>query len=183
MYSEQKLKEELKNVLESLSTYLTEVRTGRPNPAIFEKIRLEAYGSTLDIKSVASISIDSNGGSVLITPFDKSLSAAIAKGITAADLGYNPTNEGEKVRITIATLTSEARDQIVDQMNQMAEERYRRQVRQIRQEFMQKIDATTDMSEDQQKFAKKEVQEMIDEAMTTINSLVKAKENDVKSIK
>lgn len=183
MYSESKLKEELKAAHDSFEQYLTEVRTGRPNPAVFEKIRVEAYGSTLDIKSLASISIDSNGGSILITPFDKSLSAAIAKGILAADLGYNPANEGEKVRVNITALTSETRQQIVDQMNQTAEERYRRQVRQIRQEFMQKIDASEDMSEDQQNLAKKQVQKLVDETMASINTAAKSKENEVMNIK
>lgn len=182
MYSESKLKEELAFVLESFKQYLSEVRTGRPNPAVFEKIKVEAYGSVLDIKSLASISVDANGGSVLITPFDKSTSAAIAKGILAADLGYNPNNEGDKVRITIAALTAETREKIVDQMNLNTEERYRKHVRQIRQEFMQKIDSS-EMSEDQQESAKKQVQKHIDDIMQEINSLVKSKEQEVLNIK
>lgn len=182
MYSESKLKEELALVLESFKQYLSEVRTGRPNPAVFEKIKVEAYGSVLDIKSLASISVDVNGGSVLITPFDKTTSAAIAKGILAADLGYNPNNEGDKVRITIASLTSETREKIVDQMNLNAEERYRKHVRQIRQEFMQKVEAS-EMSEDQQESAKKQVQKHIDETMLEINTLAKAKEQEVLNIK
>lgn len=177
MYNEAKLKADLNNVLDNLGEYLSQIRTGRPNPAIFEPIKVEAYGSTMSVRDIASTSMD--GNTVFINPYDKQVVSAIVKAIQAADLGYNPVDEGNRVKVVVPAPTEETRGRILDQMNITVEEKYRKWIRSIRGEYMRDLDKLEGVSEDAVELSKKQVQKHIDEAMAKIDKMAEAKAAEV----
>jgi ribosome recycling factor len=183
-WNKDKLEKELDQVLESFQDYLRSLRTGRPSILLFENIPVEYYGTMASLKSAANIVIETNQ-SVLIIPFvrnDKAVTDKIVAGIQNAQLGYSPVNEGNQIRINIPPLTQEKRELIVDQMHDEKENRFKRQVRQIRQDAMQKADAMEGVSEDVISTAKKEIQKLIDATIAEIDSLAKAREEEIKDI-
>jgi ribosome recycling factor len=181
MLDQNKLKSDLDRVIAELQQYLSQLRTGRPNPAVFETIQVQAYGASMDIKSLASIAVD--GLSIIISPFDKGVVKDIVKAINEADLGYNPVDEGNKIRINVPPLTEEIRKKVVAQMKIELEENYRANIREIRKTYMQKLDRVEGVSEDQVKAAEKQLQKMIDDAIAKVNELGKNKETEIMTIK
>ena len=94
------IEEKLDKSMESLEKKFTTVRTGRANPSSLDIVKVEYYGSLTPLNQLATISVP-EGNQLLIKPFDKGSLAEIEKAIIAANLGYNPTNDGENIRIII----------------------------------------------------------------------------------
>ena len=100
--------ERMEKTIASLKDSLNAIRTGRANAAIFDKVRVDYYGTKSPLNQVATIQIP-EARSVIIQPFDKSLITEIEKAIQVADLGFNPSNDGKVIRITIPALTADRR--------------------------------------------------------------------------
>jgi ribosome recycling factor len=176
--SQKDLDDQLKILLDGFKDYLGKLRTGRPNPGIFEGLEVEAYGTQTPLKSIANVIIES-ATSVVIQPYDKGIVQDIVKAVFEADLGYSPVDDGDKVRIGVPTLTEEKRKENVKQMYRVLEEDYKKQVRQVRQDFMQKVDRQEGISEDEQEASKKGIQKSVDEVVSKLDELAEAKENDM----
>ncbi len=116
----------------SFKESLNAIRTGRASASIFDKVRVDYYGSKSPLNQVATVSIP-DARSVVIAPFDKSLITEIEKAILTADLGLNPSNDGKVIRIAIPALTAERRKELVKQAKNMAEE-YRTAIRNVRRD-------------------------------------------------
>ena len=122
----------MEKTINSLKESFNSIRTGRASASIFDKVRVDYYGSKSPLNQVATIAIP-EARSVIITPFDKSLITEIEKAIQVADLGFNPSNDGKVIRIQIPALTAERRKDLVKQAKTVAENS-RTSIRNIRRD-------------------------------------------------
>lgn len=177
-YSVDKLKKELTEQEARFAEYLKQLRTGRVTTEAFENMKVEAYNSVMDLKSVASVTTD-GPSSVVILPYDKNIAKEIEKAVIDSPLGYVPSNEGDKVRINIPPLTTETRDEIIKQMYLKVEEDFKKRIRQIRQDHMQVVDKM-EGSEDDRDVAKKQIQKEIDSFTAKFDEMAAVKEAEIK---
>lgn len=129
---------DLVKVIEFFKKDISGLRTGRANPAILDNILVEAYGAKTAIVSLASISVP-EARSIVVTPWDKNITKDIEKAIVAANLGINPVNEGDKIRLVMPQLTEENRNELVKRLNEKMETA-RISLRQIRDEIKELIE-------------------------------------------
>src|SRR5215510_3451156 len=111
----------MSRAVEILSTDLQSVRTGRASPALLDRIQVDYYGSPTPINGVANISAP-DPRMVLVQPWDRGMLGAIEKAILKSDLGINPTNDGQVIRLVLPQLTEERRKELVKQVHHRAEE-------------------------------------------------------------
>ncbi len=156
------------------------IRTGRASAAIFDKVRVNAYGAKSPLNQVATISIP-EARSIIIQPFDKSLIAEIEKGISLADLGFNPSNDGKVIRISIPPLTADRRKDLVKQIKGIAENS-RTAIRNIRRDGnddFKKQQKAGELTEDALKTAENDLQKETDKYIAEINKIYDAKEKEI----
>ena len=123
----------MEKTVNSLKEEYNTIRTGRASASIFDKVRVDYYGTPTPLSQVGTISIP-EARLVVVSPFDKSLISAIEKAIQTADLGLNPSNDGKVIRIAIPPLTADRRKELVKQAKNTAEN-YRTTIRNIRREI------------------------------------------------
>ncbi len=172
-------KESMENTLKNLEKRFSSVRAGRANPASLDGVMVEYYGSMTPLKQLATISVP-EATQLLIKPFDRSSLGAIEKAIIAANLGYNPSNDGETVRIVIPALTEERRKELTKQVKSIAEDA-KVSVRNNRHEALEMIEAE-DLPEDMEKNMEKEVQELVQTYNKKIDEMLKEKEGELMTI-
>lgn len=164
-------KPKFKQAIDFFDREAATLRTGRANPAMLDTIQVEAYGTTMPLNGVGNIAV-SDGKSLVVTPWDKTVLKDIEKAIVAADLGVGVVNEGDKIRLTVPSLTEENRKELVKKLNGKMEEA-RIVIRQIRDEVKQSIEEAfeaKDVSEDDKfRFIKE-----LDEAVSGFNDELKA---------
>ncbi len=131
-------KPKFKQALDFFEKEASTLRTGRANPNMLDGIQVEAYGSTMPLNGVGNISI-SDGRSIVIAPWDKTVLKEIEKAIVTADLGVGVVNEGDKIRLTVPALTEENRKELVKKLNVKMEDA-RIVVRQLRDDIKQEIE-------------------------------------------
>ena len=166
--------------IDSLKDSFNTIRTGRANAAIFDKVRVDYYGTKSPLNQVATIAIP-EARSVIITPFDKSLISEIEKAIQMADLGLNPSNDGKVIRIAIPPLTADRRKELVKQAKATAEN-YRTTIRNIRRdgnEDLKKQQKAGELTEDQLKTETEKLQKLTDKYIEEINGIYEAKEKEI----
>jgi ribosome recycling factor len=117
----QNKKADFQAAVDHLQAELGSLRTGRASPQLVENVRVEAYGSTMDLKSTSSINVQ-DAKTLVIDPWDKSLLQAIEKAIRDADMGVNPAVDGQIIRIVLPQMTEETRKKLVKIMREKAEE-------------------------------------------------------------
>lgn len=173
-------KNKMEQALENLQKRFSSVRAGRANPSSLDGVMADYYGSMTPLKGLATISVP-EGNQLLIRPFDKHALGAIEKGIIAANLGYNPSNDGETIRIVIPALTEERRKELTKQIKAMAEEG-RVVIRNIRRDAIEDIKDVEDISEDIQKSMEKDIQTLTDSYNKKIDELVKEKDEELMTV-
>lgn len=117
----QSKKAEFQAAIDHLQTELASLRTGRASPQLVENVRVEAYGSNMDLKSMASINVQ-DSKTLVVEPWDKSLLQAIEKAIRDADIGISPAVDGQIIRINLPSMTEETRKKLVKIMKEKCEE-------------------------------------------------------------
>lgn len=183
------LRGKMQKVLEVLRIDLSTVRTGRAAPSLVENIVINAYGgppaggSRLKVMELATISA-SDSQTLVITPFDNSITSEIQKGIQEANVGLNPIIDGVVIRISIPPLSEERRGQLIHLMRQKLEGG-KIQVRQVRHEAMNEVkkqynDKT--ISEDEMLHLEKEIQKETDTTIEEIEAMGKKKEEELMQI-
>lgn len=140
---------------------------------------VEYYGSMTPLKQLTTISVP-EGNQLLIKPFDKSALPAIEKAIITANLGYNPSNDGETIRIVVPALTEERRKELTKQVKAMSEEG-KVSIRNIRHEALEKIEKE-ELAEDISKGMEKEIQDMVNTYNKKIDEMLKEKEKDLLTV-
>ena len=171
--------EKMMLTIESLETKFTNVRAGRANPNMLDKITVEYYGVATPLKSLANISVP-EARQLSVKPFDKSTLGAIEKAIFEANLGVTPNNNGEVVFIVIPPLTEDRRRELVKQVKQLAEEA-KIAFRNIRQDANKALE-TLKLPEDEEKRGNEKVQELINEYNKIVEEKLKEKEKDLMTI-
>lgn len=169
--------------VEALRREFASVRTGKASPALLDGVRVEAYGSLMPLNQVATVSAP-EARLLVVQPWDTSMLGPIEKGIQAADLGLNPSNDGKIVRIPIPVLTEERRKEFVRVLHRMAEEA-RVSVRHARKEAndgVKRRQKEGELSEDDARRDQDEVQKLTDRYTQEIDDLLKAKEAEVLEI-
>ena len=173
------LNEKMDKAIESLEKRFTTVRAGRANPSSLDGVMVEYYGSMTPLKQLATISVP-EARQLLIKPFDRGALSAIEKGILAANLGYNPGNDGETIRIVIPELTEERRRELVKQVKSLAEDA-KIVVRNIRHDALEDV-KKQEFSEDEEKGIEKEVQDTVNEYNKKIENKLKEKEQELLTV-
>ena len=174
------IEERMQKTIDSLKDSFNTIRTGRANAAIFDKVRVDYYGTKSPLNQVATIAIP-EARSVIITPFDKSLISEIEKAIQMADLGLNPSNDGKVIRIAIPALTADRRKELVKQAKTVAENS-RTAIRNIRRDGnddLKKQQKDGTLTEDGLKTETDKLQKLTDKYIDEINKIYDAKEKDI----
>lgn len=169
----------MKKALEAVISRLTTIRAGRANPALVNGIMVEYYGTLTPVQSLANITAP-EPRQLLIKPFDKSCVKDIEKAIQEANIGINPTNNGEMVILTIPELTEDRRREYVKLAKNIGEEG-KVALRNIRQEEKDEIEAAK-YPEDEEKLYLEDLQEMINKYNKLIDEEIKKKETELMEI-
>jgi ribosome recycling factor len=169
--------------IDSLKHELTRLRTGRASTALVEGIRVPAYGSEMPLNQVASIALG-DARSIIITPFDKSLVGPVEKAIMASDVGITPTTAGTVIRLNMPPLTEERRKELAKHVAHEGENA-KIAIRNVRRDAMQKVkDLLKDkqITEDDERRADDEIQKLTDRFVKDVDTVVKAKEDELMAI-
>lgn len=174
-------KDSMEKTHDSLLHEFSNVRTGRASTAVFDRIQVEAYGSMMPLNQTASVkALDAQ--TIMIEPWDKSVLGAVEKAIQGSDLGINPMNDGQVVRVSFPPLTEERRIELTKVCKTYAEEA-RVATRNIRRDANQKIDKLkSEVSEDDIHRAEAEIQKLTDAAIKKIDESLKTKEIEVMAV-
>ena len=177
------LKEKMEKAISVYSERLSEVRAGRANPAILNKVMINYYGTPTPINQVAGISVP-EARLIVIQPWDMSVLKDIEKAILASDIGINPNNDGKVIRLAFPELNEERRKEIVKDIRKMAEES-KVAIRSIRREGMDEVkekQKSGEITEDEQKSGENQIQKITDNKIAEIDKVAEAKEKEVMSI-
>jgi ribosome recycling factor len=166
--------------VEHVRRELSGVRTGRASVGILDTVHVDAYGSSMPLNQVASLSIP-EPTLIVAQPFDPSLMGAVEKAIRSANLGLNPANDGKVIRIPIPALTEERRKELSKLVHKFAEEG-RNSVRQVRRDAndtLKKMLKDHEISEDDERRGLDEVQKITDQHIAAIDELQTKKDADL----
>ena len=173
------LNEKMDKAIANLEKRFATVRAGRANPSSLDGIVVEYYGSMTPLKQLATISVP-EARQLLITPFDRGCLKDIEKAILASNLGYNPGNDGETIRIIIPELTEERRRELVKQVKAISEEA-KVAIRNIRREGIEAV-SKLEVSEDEVKGLEKDIQDIVNEYNKKVDSILKEKEQELLTV-
>ena len=177
------LKKKMEKTIHVLESDLATVRAGRANPAVLDRVTFDYYGVPTPVNQMASVSV-SDARILVIAPWDKSTLKPIEKAIQASDIGINPINDGNVLRLAFPQLTEERRKELVKEIKKMGEES-KVALRSIRRDIMDKYKAmkkNNEITEDDLKDCEKDVQNITDKYVRSVDELVSAKETEVMSI-
>lgn len=173
-------KERLAKCVESLRNELVTLRTGRATPAMLDRIECEYYGDKIAINQISSIT-SPEPRQLLIKPYDKGDVKAIVAAIAAANIGLNPVNEGDSIRITIAPLTEDSRRELAKKAKAMSEES-KVAIRNVRREYNDFVKDADDMTDDYKERVQDDIQKVVDEAMKQIEEVFAVKEKEIMTV-
>lgn len=166
--------------LDAAKHHFSGVRSGKASPTLLENVKVEAYGSTMPLNQVASISAP-EPRILIVTPFDKGQAKAIEKGIRESDLGLEPSQQGGIIRVPLPAMNEQRRKELVKVVHKLAEEA-KITVRHHRTEGRDKLKKLTGVSEDDVKHAEKDLQKLHDDYIHKIDDMIKAKEAEIMEV-
>ena len=170
----------MNKTIDVLVQSLTTLRTGRASAAMLNGINVDYYGSPTPLNQISSITVP-EPRQLLIKPYDKNDIKNIIAAINASDLGLNPINEGQLVRLNIPAMTEDRRREVSKQAHKYGEES-KVTIRNIRREYMDLVKLDEEMTEDYQKRVEEDIQKVTDEAVKKIDSIIAEKEKEIMSI-
>lgn len=182
MFCLEEAREKMENAIEHLEREFSKLRAGKANPGMLNGIRVEYYGTMSPIEQTANISTP-DPRQIIVQPFDKSTIHLIEKAIMNANLGFNPQNEGEIIRINVPPLTEERRKDLVKKAKVVAEDTKIgiRNDRRKANEEAKKLEKDG-LSEDETKQLLDEIQKLTDEFSSKIDNLFSLKEKDILTV-
>lgn len=173
--------EKMEQAVEHVVSEFATVRTGRANPQILKRVTAEYYGQQTPLLQLASVAVP-EPRLLVITPFDPKSIGDIERAISQSDLGLNPSNDGQLIRIAFPPLTEERRVELVKMVRHMAEEG-RVAIRNIRRHAKSDIEALQgEVSDDDIHRAEKELQDLTDQYVSRIDSLLEDKEAELREV-
>ena len=177
------LKERMGKTINNFAEKLAEVRAGRANPAILNKVKIDYYGTPTPINQVAGISVP-EARLIVIQPWDLSVLKEIEKAILASDIGINPNNDGKVIRLAFPELNEERRKELVKDVKKMAEEA-KVAIRAIRRDGIDEakdLEKESVITEDDLKRAEEQIQKITDKKIAEIDVILEKKEKEIMSI-
>ena len=169
--------------LEHLNEEFGAVRAGRANAKVLDRITVEYYGSETPLNGVATISTP-DARTLVIQPWDTKLLKDIQKAIQTSDLGINPQNDGRVVRLVFPMLTEDRRKELVKQVKKYAEDAKvaMRNIRRDGMDYVKKLKKNSEITEDDQKKAEKDLQDLLDKMIKKVDASTAAKEKELMAL-
>ena len=177
------MQERMEKVIDNLETNYSEIRAGRANPAILNRVSVEYYGVPTPINQVASVSVP-EARLIVIQPWDRSILSQIEKAIEKAEIGIHPMNDGGVIRLSFPELTEERRKEIVKDVKKTAEEA-KVAARNVRRDEMDEAKAklkNKEISEDEEKSLEDKIQKETDKYVAKIDEIADRKEKEIMSV-
>lgn len=177
------IEERMQKTISVFEENLSEIRAGRANPAILNKVSVEYYGVPTPINQVAGISVP-EARTIVIQPWDASVLKEIEKAILASDIGLNPNNDGKVIRLSFPELTEERRKDLVKDIKKIAEDS-KVAIRSIRRDGIDEaksMQKESIITEDDLKKAEEQIQKLTDKKIAEIDSILDKKEKEIMSI-
>lgn len=175
--------EKFEKTAEMFKSDLTQVRAGRANPHVLDKIKVDYYGTPSPIAQVGNIAVQ-DGQCLVISPWDKSLLKEIEKAIQVSDIGINPTNDGTVIRLVFPVLTEERRKDIVKQVKKMSEEA-KVAVRNIRRDYLdifKKMNKNKEMTDDEYSSYEQTIEKTVTRTMEAVEKATAEKEKELMTV-
>ncbi len=175
--------EKMDKCIQQLKKELATVRTGRANPLILDKVLVDYYGAPTGLRQLAQVSV-SEGTTLVITPFDKSIIKEIEKAIVKAEIGITPNSDGVVVRLQFPPLTQDRRKELAKEVKALGEEAKVaiRNVRRDSTDAVKKLEKTDNLPEDAVKDGQDQIQKITDKFTKLVDETVSAKEKEVMEI-
>ena len=173
----------MEKALDALRREFSGVRTGKASPALLDTVRVDAYGSSVPLNQVATVSAP-EPRLLVVQPWDRGMLGPVEKALQTSDLGLNPSNDGKVVRVPIPALTEERRREYAKLLHKMAEDG-RISVRQARHDALADIKGRLkdkELSEDEARREEKDVQKLTDQYVEKIEDLLRQKEAEVMEV-
>lgn len=175
--------EKMDKVVERLEVNFSEIRAGRANPAILNKVQVEYYGAMSPLTQIASVSVP-EARLIVIQPWDKSLLSQIVRAIEMAEIGINPMNDGQVIRLNFPELTEERRKDLVKEVKKLSEES-KVAIRNVRRDEMDLVKVqlkNSEISEDEAKSDEAKIQKKTDDYVAKIDAITVKKEKDIMTV-
>ena len=178
----QQYDDKMKKTIDFLESDYAAIRAGRANPHVLDKLRVDYYGTPTPIQQVGNVTVP-EARIIQIAPWDKSLIKAIEKAIMTSDLGINPSNDGNVIRLVFPELTEERRKDLVKDVKKKAEESKVaiRNIRRDGNDAYKKL-AKTEVSEDEIKQLEDELQKLTDKYIKEIDALMESKSKEIMTV-
>ncbi|EWM53615.1 ribosome recycling factor [Ruminococcus flavefaciens] len=176
-------KEKMNKSLNALGNEFASIRAGRANPAVLDKVMVDYYGAATPVNQMAAISV-SEARILVIQPWDKSTLKLIEKAIQASDIGIQPVNDGNVIRLAFPQLTEDRRKELCKSIKKYGEE-CKVTVRSIRRDTMEKyktMKKNSEITEDDLKDCEKKVQDLTDKMCDDIDKMVADKEKEIMTV-
>ena len=173
----------MKKSLEALHSAFNKIRTGRAHPSILDSVMVDYYGQETPLKQVASVNVE-DSRTLAVAPWEKPMLPKIEKAIMKSDLGLNPSNNGDVIRLPMPMLTEETRKEMVKQARADAEHG-RVSIRNARRDansMLKDLLKEKDISEDDERFGGEEIQKLTDRHIAEVEKELKAKEEDLMAV-
>lgn len=177
------VEEKMNKAIEHLTEELSLIRAGRANPAILNKVEVEYYGTLTPINQVGSISVP-EARQILITPWDKSVLNAIERAIQKAEIGINPINDGNAIRLNFPELTEDRRRQLAKDAKAVGEAA-KVAIRNIRRDSIDLAKSeqkNNEITEDELKSAEEKIQKITDKFIDTVDTTISTKEKEIMEV-
>ena len=178
-----KIEEKMNKTISVLNEDFSEIRAGRANPAILNKVKVDYYGTPTPINQVAGVSVP-EARLIVIQPWDMSILKEIEKAILASDIGITPNNDGKVIRLAFPELNEERRKEIVKEIRKTAEDA-KVSIRSIRRDGIdeaKKAQKDGEMTEDDLRNAENQIQKITDKKIEEIDKLLENKEQEIMKI-
>ncbi|MBQ1537541.1 MAG: ribosome recycling factor [Ruminococcus sp.] len=179
----EKAKNKMNKSIDFMLEEFATIRAGRANPGVLDKVKVDYYGAPTPVNQLAAVSV-AEARILVISPYDKSILKQIEKAIQASDIGINPQNDGQVLRLIFPQLTEDRRKEIVKDVKKIGEDG-KVSVRSIRRDAIDKVKAMKkngDLTEDDLKIAEEKIQKITDKSVKEIDELVAKKEKEVLSL-
>ncbi|ASQ46084.1 ribosome recycling factor [Legionella clemsonensis] len=173
----------MKKTVETLQNDLTKIRTGRANPSLLDHVQVDYYGNSTPLNQVANITV-SDSRTLLVTPWEKSIVAAVEKAILTSDLGLNPATAGNAIRVPMPPLTEERRKEMIRVVRGEGEQG-RVAIRNIRRDannHLKDLVKAKEISEDDERRASEVIQKLTDKYIAEVDALLVEKEKDLMEV-
>ena len=177
------LEDKLDKTVNVLKEEFASIRAGRANPHVLDKLMVEAYGGMSPLNQLGNVS-SADARCLVVSPWDKSLLKAIEKAVLASNLGINPTNDGNVIRLVFPELTEERRKELVKQVKKMGEDAKvaARNNRRDAMEGLKKMKTAKEISEDESRNCEQDVEKSVGKCVEEIEKTVSAKEKELLTV-